>query len=276
MVARRSARTAAKMAMTVRPRPARSARISMTPSVAARTRTETAIAENASNAQLIQRTTRTMFLDATRGSFRGVGAQEWIGGGPLTCITSCGVGLVLRPRLLEGGKFRACRIDRNDFGKSIERHLQTARVVNLRRQADVSERDPAAAGIGLRVDHGFHRGKALENPVVIPGVDLGLVLTELVLEVAQRTRIVERMDVAGDQLRHRPHLRPFDRIARQQRRLGMYLIEIFDDRERLNEHLAGIELQGRHAHLRVDCAVFRSLVEAALLLQVDRNRLAAE
>ena len=59
--------TAAKAAITMRPRPARSARISMTPSVAARTRTETAIAENASNAPLIQRTTRTMLLGATRG-----------------------------------------------------------------------------------------------------------------------------------------------------------------------------------------------------------------
>src|SRR5262245_43824255 len=165
------------MAMTMRPRPARSARISMTPSVAARTRTETAIAENASNAPLIQRTTRTMFLGATRGSFRGVGAQEWIGGA-LTCITSFGVGLVLRPGLLKGGEFRACRIDRDDFGKSIERHLQTPRVVNLRHQADVDERDLVAEGIGRRVDHGFHRGEALENPVVIPGVDFGLVLTE--------------------------------------------------------------------------------------------------
>jgi len=40
-----------------------------------------AIAENASNAPLIQRTTRTMLLGATRGSFRGVNAQEWIGEG---------------------------------------------------------------------------------------------------------------------------------------------------------------------------------------------------
>src|SRR5262249_29252231 len=137
MVARRSARTAAKMAMTMRPRPARSARISMTPSVAARTRTEIAIAEDASNAPVIQRTTRTMFLGATRGSFRGVGAQEWIGGRALTCITSFGVGLVLRSGLLKGGEFCACRIDRDDFGKSIERHLQTPRVVDLRHQADV-------------------------------------------------------------------------------------------------------------------------------------------
>jgi hypothetical protein len=140
----------------------------------------------------------------------------------------------------------------------------------------VGVQDLAAEGIGRRAEHRFQWLEALENPVVIPGVDLGLVLTQLVFEIAQRARIVERMDVAGNHLRRRPHLRPFERIARQQRRLGMHLIEIFDDRERLNEHVAGIELQRRHAHLRVDRAVFRLLVEAALLEQVDRDHLAAQ
>jgi hypothetical protein len=44
------------------------ARISMTLNVSASTRTETAIAENASNAPLIQRTTRTRCLCATIGA----------------------------------------------------------------------------------------------------------------------------------------------------------------------------------------------------------------
>src|SRR5262249_51260056 len=67
-----------------------------------------------------------------------------------------------------------------------------------------------------------------------------------------------------------------ERIARQQRRLRMHLVEIFDDGERLNEHVTGIELQRRHAHLRVDRAVFRLPVEAALLLQVNGDHLAAQ
>jgi len=53
-------------------------------------------------------------------------------------------------------------------------------------------------------------------------------------------------------------------------------VEIFDDRERLREHLAGIESQRRHAHLRVDRAILRFLVEAALLLQVNRHHLGAQ
>ena len=84
------------------------------------------------------------------------------------------------------------------------------------------------------------------------------------------------MDVAGNQLGQRPHPRPADWIGRQQRRLRMHFVEIFDDRQRLREHLAGVEGQRRHAHLRIDRAVLRLLVETALLLQMDRNHLAAQ
>ena len=72
------------------------------------------------------------------------------------------------------------------------------------------------------------------------------------------------------------HLGPLDRIARQQRRLRVNLVEILDDRERLDEHVAGIELQRRHAHLRIDRAEVRLPVEAALLLQMDRDHVAGE
>src|SRR3954470_1720875 len=65
MVARRLARVDASEAMTAKPRPARNARISMTLNVPASTRTETAIAQNDSNAPVIQRTTATRFLAGT-------------------------------------------------------------------------------------------------------------------------------------------------------------------------------------------------------------------
>src|SRR5262245_57572339 len=118
----------------MRPRPARKARISITPSVAARLRTETAIAENDSSAPVIQRTTRTMFLGATR---QAVGRQRlgWIRAAP----DLLRVGLVFRSRLFERRKLRAGCIDGDDLGKAIERHLQAARVVDLRHQANIGE-----------------------------------------------------------------------------------------------------------------------------------------
>src|SRR5262249_38548401 len=107
----------------MRPKPARNARISITPSVAARLRTETAIAENDSSAPVIQRTTRTMFLGATRQSLERQ-RLGWIRG-LLTWLLR--VGLVFRSRLFERRKFRAGCIDGDELGKAIERHLQAPR-----------------------------------------------------------------------------------------------------------------------------------------------------
>ena len=71
-------------------------------------------------------------------------------------------------------------------------------------------------------------------------------------------------------------LRAIDRVARQQRRLRMGLVEIFDDGERLGEHFAGVELQRRHPHLRIDRAILGLEIVPAFLLQMDRDRLVGQ
>ena len=93
------------------------------------------------------------------------------------------------------------------------------------------------------------------------------------LQVAQRAGIVERMDVAGDEVGERARLGAPDRVLGQQRRLGLRLIQIFDDGERLQQMLAARRDQNWHAHLRIDGAEFRPLVVAAVLDQVNRRRL---
>jgi hypothetical protein len=65
IVARSPGFIAAHMAMIMSPRAARSARIPMTLKVEASTRIETAIAEKASNAPVIQKTTRKIWRIAT-------------------------------------------------------------------------------------------------------------------------------------------------------------------------------------------------------------------
>ena len=62
-------------------------------------------------------------------------------------------------------------------------------------------------------------------------------MSELTLEVLQRNKIVEGMNVAGNELCNRPRFGPTERIRWQQRRIGMNVVKIFDDRERLREHL---------------------------------------
>ena len=142
----------------------------------------------------------------------------------------------------KAASFRALGIDGDDFRKAIERNLQASRVGDLRHQTNVGDGDGATEGIGTRTDHGFERIETGEHPMTIPGVDLGLVLPELTLEIAQWCQIVERVNIAGDELRHRAHFGAVDRIARQQRRLRVNLIQIFDDGERLGQQFAGVEL----------------------------------
>ena len=75
--------------------------------------------------------------------------------------------------------------------------------------------------------------------MMVPGVDRTLLLVHFALEVTQRSDIVERMDIAGDDVGERANLGPRDRIFRQQRRIGLRLLKIFDDGERLDQHVAG-------------------------------------
>src|SRR5262249_37926444 len=186
------------------------------------------------------------------------------------------VGLVFGPRLLEGDELGAGGIDRDDPREGVERDLEAPRIGDLRYQADVGERNVCAKGVGSGREHRLERSEAFEDPVVVPGVDRRLLLTELVLEVAQRRKIVERMDVAGDELRGSAHLRPLDRVMWQERGLRMDLVDIFDDGERLGEHFPGVERECRYPHQRFDRPVFGLAVDPSLLLQVDRNHVVAE
>src|SRR3954452_23765451 len=121
-----------------------------------------------------------------------MGAQDPRGGG-WTSNRSLRVELVLRPRLLEGRQLRARGIDGDDLGKPLERYLQTARVVDLRHETEVGEGDLAAEGVRRGLHQRLQRIEAFDDPMVIPGIDLALVLSELVLEMAQRSDIVEGM-----------------------------------------------------------------------------------
>ncbi len=109
--------------------------------------------------------------------------------------------------------------------------------------------------------------------MVVPGVDLRLLVLELTLEVLQRDEIVERVDIAGDHLRDGAHLGAFERVGRQQRRFGIDIVEILDDRQRLGQHLAAGEFKRRHPLMRIDRHKFRLALLAAVLDQMDGNRL---
>src|SRR5262245_35639375 len=103
--------------------------------------------------------------------------------------------------------------------------------MDLRRQADIGDRYRAAAAIGARTDQRFERLESLCDPMAIPRIDGALLLVHLAFEVAERPNVVERVDIAGDDLRKRARLGPRNRVPRKQRRAWMGLVEIFDDSE---------------------------------------------
>src|SRR3546814_17956493 len=80
----------------------------------------------------------------------------------------------------------------------------------------------------------FERGEPFGDPVPIPVVASLLVGPELVLKPLEHAQIIERVDIARDHQCARQRLRPRDRLAGDERRLGDGRIEPVDDREALD------------------------------------------
>src|SRR5713226_2716455 len=95
----------------------RTARIAKLASVRHCSRIETAIAENESRAPVIHSTT---------GTRRGGVTSAFFGE---RCAPLFRVRLVFGPRLVEGRKLHARRIDGDDFREPVERNVEAPRVV---------------------------------------------------------------------------------------------------------------------------------------------------
>ena len=119
--------------------------------------------------------------------------------------------------------------------------------------------------------HRLERGKPLDDPVPHPPVAFRLRHVPFALEVLQHAQVVERMDVAGDQLRQRAHALAIARRGRQQRGLLPDFVQVFEDRQRLPQHALAM-LQHRHQSLRVGFAEFGAVLFAAIAQQVHRRR----
>src|SRR5258705_9427529 len=263
----------------------RSARISRMPSTCDNSRIETAIAEKDSRVPVIHSTTGISWAGVTRGrrgaegrGTKGVARMERSGMRDRdpglrfapSGLRSLGIRLVFRPRLVEGGEPETGGLDREDFGEPIERYIEAAGIVDLWHEADVGKADMRTERVGAREEQRFGRLESDRHPMRIPGIDGVLVLLERVLQIEQRADIVERMDVAGDHLGERAHMGTFDRVCRQQRRLGMDLVEILDDGQRLDQHVAARKRHCRHAALRIEGAELGRVLSAAALGEMDR------
>src|SRR5258707_12375660 len=187
------------------PPPLRIASISMMRSVPASARIDTAMAENDNSAPVIHRTTRMRSRPPAL----------------------FGIRLKVRARGVERGKLGGCRVDGDDARKAIKRHLEAPGIGDLGHDADVRDRHVAPERIGRGLYQRLDRFEAGDDPVPVPFLDRALVGLEGVAQIAERAEIIERVDVAGNDLRHRPHVRPFDRVLRQQRRGWAFLLVSF-------------------------------------------------
>ncbi len=112
---------------------------------------------------------------------------------------------------------------------------------------------------------------------MVPGVDRRLLLMHLVFQIAKRTKIVHRMDIAGDDIRQRTHVCTRDRVFRQERRLWLDLFEILNDGERLDEYLAVRRVSASGTRICGLTARYSGLaMPPAILDQMDRDRLVGD
>src|SRR5690606_26907057 len=120
--------------------------------------------------------------------------------------------------------------------------------------------------------------EAERHPVPVPGGDGLLVAAERVAQVLEDAQVVERVDVAGDNVHDRAHVGAGERGRRQQRRLGMDLLQVYEDGRRLDQHFVvrfvrvTEQDQGRYQALRVDGAVGACVLLAAAPGQVDGHQ----
>src|SRR5712691_7550961 len=188
------------------------------------------------------------------------------------------VGLLRRLRAVESPDFHAFAENAHDRRHACRIDVEEFRTENLGGKADVGERRRVAvaepAGLPSLAEVLFERFERLQRPVREPLVARGFVLAHFPLEVASDARNHQRMPVAHDDLREPANARPAARVRRQERRLRVRLLQVLEDRHRLEKRRTPVDNQrGDHA-LRVDGLVFFAVLLS--LQQIDRDLLGIE
>lgn len=165
--------------------------------------------------------------------------------------------------------------DPADPWPGVQRHAEALGGVELRDQVDVGQARPVAEAPALVADQLLDGGETLADPVADPLPDLLFVVAPLTQQV-EHAGVVQRVDVAADQRRDSALAGAAQRIAGEQGGLRVALLEVLDDRRRLDQQLALVDLQGRYAALRVERQVGGLAVFAAVADQVDRQRLVVQ
>ena len=144
-----------------------------------------------------------------------------------------------------------------------QRDVQARGVGHLRHQAAVGQRGCRADAPAVMVGQpGFEGVETLGDPVGVPGVFLRLTQAQLMHQVFQNAQVVQRVDVAGDELGDVQHLAALRAVGGHKQRLGLNAIQMVDDGQRLRQPRRAID-QRRHQPRRVERQKLRAALSAA-------------
>lgn len=117
-----------------------------------------------------------------------------------------GVRLTLWARAVKGRKLPAGGLHAEKAWKLLNRHVEPASVGELGDDAEIRDRDLTTKRVGAWRDHGLDGLKPRHDPVRIPAINGVLLQMKRAFQIAERPRIIEWMDVAGNDLSDRSHM----------------------------------------------------------------------
>src|SRR5262249_2979356 len=154
---------------------------------------------------------------------------------PTPSVSEC-VGLSVGLRRAKGVEGHASLEDRSQGAVVVERTIEALGIENLRHETNVRHGDGIAiaeATSEARASQvSLQTCQSLSDPMAVPAFGCCLVGSELRLDVLEHAHVVERVNIAADDLRHRSHVMASVHVCRHQRRLRVNLVQILDDGHR--------------------------------------------
>src|ERR1700731_2488328 len=167
----------------------------------------------------------------------------------------------------------ACLGDAAHGRKPRQVKLEEIGTRGLAHKADVRNADGIALTVTPRLlaagEIAFECLQGGTDPVMDPFQTRWFVQPEVMLEVFAHARHQERMGVAGDDLRKRAHPGPGPRRRGQERGLRVCLIQIFHDREGLEQRWSVSFDKSRKEHLRIHRAERGLTLRALHQIDID-------
>ena len=139
------------------------------------------------------------------------------------------VRLTLGARPVEGLELLTGGLYAKKTGKLLNRHVEPAGIGKLRDDTQICNCDLITKRVGTRCNHRLDGLKSRHDPMGVPGIDGVVLLLKRASHISERSRIVERMDVAGNDQSNCSRMSAGHRISGQERGIWGDLLEVLND-----------------------------------------------